>query len=117
MQTSEQYRAALRSLKAADATVNEFGALDANSVAESINDLLSRYETIKRALLIAEKLMAEPSNGMIANGLEESLNIMSEYGVDDLTPFTDYPRPGVVTSRCFKAMVKKFLEELDNAGK
>jgi hypothetical protein len=49
----------------------------------------------------------EPTNAMICAALEASLDIMAETGVNALSPFKDYPPPGEVTKRCYRAMVAK----------
>jgi hypothetical protein len=48
---------------------------------------------------------AEPSPLMLAAGLQESIRIMEEYGVDGLSPFKEYPSPKEVTRRVYKAMI------------
>lgn len=47
----------------------------------------------------------EPTNEMICAALQASLDLMKEAGVDGLSPFTDYPAPGEVTKRCYRAMI------------
>jgi hypothetical protein len=48
----------------------------------------------------------EPTTAMICGALEASLEIMAENGVNALSPFGDYPPPGEVTKRCYRAMIK-----------
>lgn len=48
----------------------------------------------------------EPTNDMICGALQASLDLMKEAGVTGLSPFSDYPAPGEVTKRCYRAMVK-----------
>lgn len=48
----------------------------------------------------------EPTSDMICGALQASLDLMKEAGVTGLSPFSDYPAPGEITKRCYRAMVK-----------
>lgn len=47
----------------------------------------------------------EPTNDMIAAALQASLDIMKENNVSALSPFTEYPAPGAITRRVYRAML------------
>ncbi len=48
----------------------------------------------------------EATNAQVISGLETSLKIMTEAGVDALSPFKDYPAPTEITRRVYREMVK-----------
>lgn len=52
---------------------------------------------------------SEATDKMVARGLEESLAIMKEHGVDGLSPFSDYPSPSETIRRVYRAMIAAAL--------
>jgi hypothetical protein len=47
----------------------------------------------------------EATHSQLVSGLETSLKIMAENGVNGLSPFKDYPNPTEITRRVYREMV------------
>lgn len=47
----------------------------------------------------------EPTDEMLAAGLQASLDFMKENGVTALSPFSEYPSPTEALRRAYKAML------------
>lgn len=79
---------------------------------------ITQDEIIKLACDIADALPSpderngyaivptEATTAQVISALETSLKIMTENGVDGLSPFQDYPNPAETTRRVYREMVK-----------
>ncbi len=54
---------------------------------------------------------AEPTNAMLAAGLERALQFMAEHNVTELSPFRDYPSPLETLKVVYRAMREAAVHE------